>query len=79
LTQYISDLTGPSGGAGLDRAVGPNGAGEATAHLVARAPDTGAASGVLTDGGAALAAVLVTVFGPPLSGWQTKLLAQPAG
>ena len=25
-----------------------------------------------------MAAVLVTVFGPTLSGWQTELLAQPA-
>jgi hypothetical protein len=40
--------------------------------------DTGAASGVPTGGGAALAAVLVTVFGPTLSGWQTELLTQPA-
>ena len=40
--------------------------------------DTGAASGVPTGGGAAMAAVLVTVFGPTLSGWQTELLAQPA-
>ncbi|GID98366.1 hypothetical protein Adi01nite_77780 [Amorphoplanes digitatis] len=39
--------------------------------------DTGAASGVPTGGGA-MAAVLVTVFGPTLSGWQTELLAQPA-
>ncbi len=39
--------------------------------------DAGAASGVPTGGGAAMAAVLVTVFGPTLLA-QTELLAQPA-
>jgi cation/acetate symporter len=63
---------------GQDRAVGPNGAGRTTTHLVARATDTGATSGVPTGGGAAAAAVLVTVFGPTLFGWQTELLTQPA-
>ncbi|MEV1333429.1 cation acetate symporter [Micromonospora costi] len=40
--------------------------------------DLGAAAGVLVGGGAAIAAVLVTVIGPPLSGWPATLVAQPA-
>jgi cation/acetate symporter len=40
--------------------------------------DVGAAAGVLTGGGAAMIAVLVTVLGPPLSGWPAQLIEQPA-
>ncbi|MEU6202871.1 cation acetate symporter [Micromonospora musae] len=40
--------------------------------------DLGAAAGVLVGGGAAIAAVLVTVVGPPLHGWPATLVAQPA-
>ncbi|GIM84095.1 cation acetate symporter [Salinispora arenicola] len=40
--------------------------------------DRGAAAGVLIGGGAAVGAVLVTVLGPPLSGWPATLVAQPA-
>jgi len=40
--------------------------------------DIGAAAGILAGGGAAAGAVLVTVFGPPLSGWTATLLGQPA-
>ncbi|SDY16860.1 Na+(or H+)/acetate symporter ActP [Micromonospora pattaloongensis] len=40
--------------------------------------DLGAAAGVLVGGGAAVGAVLVTVLGPPLSGWPATLIAQPA-
>ncbi|MBY8873669.1 cation acetate symporter [Micromonospora sp. PLK6-60] len=40
--------------------------------------DLGAAAGVLVGGGAAITAVLVTVLGPPLSGWPATLTAQPA-
>ncbi|MFF5177177.1 cation acetate symporter [Micromonospora sp. NPDC000316] len=40
--------------------------------------DLGAAAGVLVGGGAAIGAVLVTVLGPPLSGWPATLIAQPA-
>jgi Na+(H+)/acetate symporter ActP len=40
--------------------------------------DLGAAAGVLVGGGAAVAAVLVTVVGPPLTGWPAVLFAQPA-
>ncbi|MDR7279926.1 sodium/solute symporter [Catenuloplanes atrovinosus] len=38
----------------------------------------GAAAGILTGGGAAVAAVLITVLGPPLSGWPAEAVAQPA-
>jgi Na+(H+)/acetate symporter ActP len=38
----------------------------------------GAAAGLVTGGGAALAAVLTAVFGPDLSGWPAVLVAQPA-
>jgi cation/acetate symporter len=40
--------------------------------------DAGAAAGVLAGGGAAVGAVLMTVVGPPLSGWPATLVAQPA-
>lgn len=40
--------------------------------------DLGAAAGVLAGGGAAVGAVLVTVLGPPLTGWPAALTAQPA-
>ncbi|WP_033345330.1 sodium/solute symporter [Catenuloplanes japonicus] len=38
----------------------------------------GAVAGIVTGGGAAVAAVLVTVLGPPLSGWPAEAVAQPA-
>ncbi|ASW57236.1 cation acetate symporter [Plantactinospora sp. KBS50] len=38
----------------------------------------GAAAGVLAGGGAAVLAVLVTVLGPPLHGWPSVLVTQPA-
>ena len=40
--------------------------------------DVGAAAGILAGGGAAMASVLVTVLGPPLSGWPAQLVGQPA-
>ncbi|RIV34391.1 sodium/solute symporter [Micromonospora radicis] len=40
--------------------------------------DAGAAAGILVGGGAAVTAVLVTVLGPPLTGWPATLTAQPA-
>ena len=40
--------------------------------------DIGAAAGILAGGGAALAAVLVTVLRVPLPGWWATLAAQPA-
>lgn len=40
--------------------------------------DVGAAAGVLVGGGAAVGAVLLTVLGPPLSGWPATLTTQPA-
>jgi cation/acetate symporter len=40
--------------------------------------DIGAAAGIVTGGGASLAAALVTVVGPPLGGWAGTLIAQPA-
>jgi cation/acetate symporter len=40
--------------------------------------DVGAAAGVLAGGGAAMGAVLVTVLGPPLTGWPAQLVGQPA-
>ncbi|BCJ59526.1 sodium/solute symporter [Micromonospora endophytica] len=40
--------------------------------------DAGAAAGILVGGGAAVAAVLLTVLGPPLTGWPATLTAQPA-
>ena len=38
----------------------------------------GAAAGVLAGGGASAVAVLLTVVGPPLSGWPAALIGQPA-
>jgi len=40
--------------------------------------DVGAVAGVLAGGGAAMAAVLITVLGPPLSGWPAQIVNQPA-
>ncbi len=40
--------------------------------------DVGAALGVLVGGGAAMAAVLVTVLGPALTGWPAQFVGQPA-
>ncbi len=40
--------------------------------------DIGAAAGILAGGGAAMAAVLVTVLGPPLHGWPADVVGQPA-
>jgi cation/acetate symporter len=40
--------------------------------------DVGAIAGVLAGGGAAMAAVLLTVLGPPLTGWPAQLVGQPA-
>jgi cation/acetate symporter len=40
--------------------------------------DAGAAAGILAGGGAAMAAVLVTVLGPPLSGWPAQFIGEPA-
>jgi Na+(H+)/acetate symporter ActP len=40
--------------------------------------DVGAAAGILAGGGAAMGAVLLTVLGPPLSGWPAVLVNQPA-
>ena len=40
--------------------------------------DVGAAAGVLAGGGAAMIAVLITVLGPPLTGWPAQLVEQPA-
>ncbi len=40
--------------------------------------DVGAVAGILTGGGAAMAAVLITVLGPPLSGWPAQVIEQPA-
>ncbi|MFC0532992.1 sodium/solute symporter [Phytohabitans kaempferiae] len=43
-----------------------------------RLTDLGAAAGILVGGGAAVGAVLVTILGPPLTGWSAALVAQPA-
>ena len=40
--------------------------------------DVGAAAGIVAGGGAAMAAVLLTVMGPPLDGWAAQLVGQPA-
>ncbi|PRY27288.1 cation acetate symporter [Pseudosporangium ferrugineum] len=40
--------------------------------------DIGAAAGIVIGGGAAMGAVLLTVMGPPLTGWPAQLVAQPA-
>ncbi|MDP9798644.1 Na+(H+)/acetate symporter ActP [Catenuloplanes nepalensis] len=38
----------------------------------------GAAAGIIVGGGAAVASVLITVLGPPLTGWRAEAIAQPA-
>ncbi|MCA2212640.1 sodium/solute symporter [Jidongwangia harbinensis] len=43
-----------------------------------RLTDWGAAAGILAGGGAAMGAVLLTVLGPPLTGWPAQLVNQPA-
>jgi cation/acetate symporter len=40
--------------------------------------DVGAILGVLAGGGAAMTAVLVTVLGPPLTGWTAEFVGEPA-
>ncbi|MEV4714619.1 cation acetate symporter [Micromonospora sp. NPDC049374] len=40
--------------------------------------DAGAAAGILVGGGAAVTSVLITVLGPPMTGWPAALIAQPA-
>ncbi|WP_305787307.1 sodium/solute symporter [Symbioplanes lichenis] len=40
--------------------------------------DAGAVAGVLTGGGAAIMAVLLTVLGPPLPEWLAEVVGQPA-
>ncbi|BEL10726.1 cation acetate symporter [Actinoplanes sichuanensis] len=40
--------------------------------------DVGAIAGLIAGGGAAMAAVLLTVLGPPLTGWPAELIGQPA-
>jgi Na+(H+)/acetate symporter ActP len=40
--------------------------------------DVGAAAGIVVGGGASVAAVLVTVAGPPMRDWPATLIAQPA-
>jgi len=40
--------------------------------------DIGAAAGILAGGGAAAGAVLLTVFGVPMTGWTATLVQQPA-
>jgi Na+(H+)/acetate symporter ActP len=40
--------------------------------------DVGVAAGILVGGGASGLAVLLTVVGPPLTGWPATLIAQPA-
>jgi Na+(H+)/acetate symporter ActP len=40
--------------------------------------DVGAVAGILAGGGAAMIAVLITVLGPPLSGWPAQVVEQPA-
>ena len=40
--------------------------------------DIGAVAGVLSGGGTAMAAVLITVLGPPLAGWPAQMVGQPA-
>ncbi|MEU8655753.1 cation acetate symporter [Actinoplanes philippinensis] len=43
-----------------------------------RLTDVGAIAGLIAGGGAAGAAVLLTVLGPPLSGWHAEVVGQPA-
>ena len=40
--------------------------------------DVGAIAGLLAGGGASMAAVLITVLGPPLDGWAADVVGQPA-
>jgi Na+(H+)/acetate symporter ActP len=40
--------------------------------------DIGAALGILAGGGAAMIAVLITVLGPPLTGWSAQFVGEPA-
>jgi cation/acetate symporter len=40
--------------------------------------DVGAIAGLIAGGGAAMAAVLLTVLGPPLTGWPAEIVGQPA-
>jgi cation/acetate symporter len=40
--------------------------------------DVGAIAGLIAGGGSAMAAVLLTVLGPPLTGWPAELIGQPA-
>ncbi|GIF43238.1 sodium/solute symporter [Actinoplanes xinjiangensis] len=43
-----------------------------------RLTDVGAIAGLIAGGGAAMAAVLLTVLGPPLTGWPAEIIGQPA-
>ncbi|WP_433792727.1 cation acetate symporter [Actinoplanes sp. CA-252034] len=43
-----------------------------------RLTDAGAIAGLIAGGGAAMAAVLLTVLGPPLTGWPAEIVGQPA-
>ncbi|MBM2616980.1 cation acetate symporter [Actinoplanes sp. LDG1-06] len=43
-----------------------------------RLTDVGAVAGLLAGGGASMAAVLITVLGPPLDGWLGDAVSQPA-
>ncbi|MEV4275687.1 cation acetate symporter [Actinoplanes xinjiangensis] len=43
-----------------------------------RLTDVGAIAGLIAGGGAAMAAVLLTVLGPPLDGWPAEIIGQPA-
>jgi len=43
-----------------------------------RLTDVGAVAGVVAGGGASMAAVLITVLGPPLDGWVADAVGQPA-
>ncbi|MBB2944701.1 Na+(H+)/acetate symporter ActP [Actinoplanes lutulentus] len=40
--------------------------------------DAGAIAGIIAGGGASVAAVVITVLGPPLSGWVATFVEQPA-
>ncbi|SNY58397.1 sodium/solute symporter [Paractinoplanes atraurantiacus] len=43
-----------------------------------RLTDVGAIAGILIGGGASMAAVLITVLGPPLHGWFAEFIGEPA-
>ncbi|XVV12700.1 cation acetate symporter [Actinoplanes sp. CA-131856] len=43
-----------------------------------RLTDVGAIAGILIGGGASMAAVLITVLGPPLDGWFAEFIGEPA-